>query len=101
MLLEENRFENIDCLGEKGQTPLHEAASKSHYEIVKILVDKGANINAKSDDESTPLHNVSNQSDENALKIAKLLIEGLMSMLKLKMEGLLSIIFLRSLEKMP
>ena len=75
MLLEENRFENIDCLGEKGQTPLHEAASKSHYEIVKILVDKDANVNAKSDNGSTPLHNISAKSGTNALKITQLLIE--------------------------
>ena len=75
MLLEENRFEDIDCLGQSGQTPLHEAAFECHYDIVKILVEKGANVNAKTSNGYIPLHYVSPSSRENALKIAKLLIE--------------------------
>jgi hypothetical protein len=37
-------------------TPLHWAAFKGHVDVVQALIQKGANINAKDNDDSTPLH---------------------------------------------
>ena len=38
------------------QTPLHWAARSGRYEMCKLLIEKGADVNAKSNDGSTPLH---------------------------------------------
>ncbi|MDA9766773.1 ankyrin repeat domain-containing protein, partial [bacterium] len=37
-------------------TPLHEAAHKSSFEMVKMLIDAGADVNAQDADGETPLH---------------------------------------------
>jgi cytohesin len=39
-----------------GSTPLHIAAYKGHVEIVKILLDRGADLNAKDNTGHAPLH---------------------------------------------
>jgi cytohesin len=51
--------------------PLHEAASRGHKEIVQLLIAKGANVKAKTDDGNTPLHSAVAKEHEN---IAELLI---------------------------
>ncbi len=38
-------------------TPLHVASEKGHLEVAKVLVEHGAQIDAKNDDEDTPLIN--------------------------------------------
>jgi ankyrin repeat protein len=38
-----------------GQTPLHLAAMRGHEEVVRILLDHGAEINARDDGDNTPL----------------------------------------------
>jgi ankyrin repeat protein len=38
-----------------GYMPLHEAARNEHLDIVKILLEKGADINARNKDDQTPL----------------------------------------------
>ena len=35
------------CLYAQHQTPLHEAASNGHEGVVKVLVEAGADVNAK------------------------------------------------------
>ncbi|CAG9324763.1 unnamed protein product [Blepharisma stoltei] len=47
---------NIDALTSMNRTPLHLAALHGHLGVAQLLVQKGANINAKDDDNSTPLH---------------------------------------------
>ena len=38
-----------------GETSLHYAVDKGHKEVVKILINAGANVNAKDEDGGTPL----------------------------------------------
>ena len=39
-----------------GETALHNAASRGHKDIVELLIEKGANVNAKGSDGKTALH---------------------------------------------
>ena len=47
---------SINELDEKKLTPLHYAARYSNIEVMKILVENGADINRLGDDDMTPLH---------------------------------------------
>jgi ankyrin repeat protein len=49
----------IDATSTIGRTPLHLASIRGHMNIVRTLVTKGANKNAKDFDESSPLHHAS------------------------------------------
>ena len=49
------RGANVNCRGEQGGTPLHEAAGNGQIEFAKLLLDHGANVNAKDDNGKTPL----------------------------------------------
>ncbi|GEM_PF-6838281 len=46
---------NVNLADDDGVTPLHEAAQGGLYEIVKLLIDYGANINAQNKSGWTPL----------------------------------------------
>jgi ankyrin repeat protein len=39
-----------------GRTPLHHAAERGHIEVASILLDAGADIDAREEDDETPLH---------------------------------------------
>jgi len=41
---------------EYGNTPLHEAASRGHVKVVKLLLERGADPNIQNKDGDTPLH---------------------------------------------
>lgn len=41
------------------RTPMHLAAIRGHTNIVRILIDHGADKNCKDFDENTPLHHAS------------------------------------------
>lgn len=45
-----------DSVDEDGYTPLHRAAYSNNVDIAKILIQYGANVNAKTEFEWTPLH---------------------------------------------
>lgn len=57
-----------------GKTPLHFAVEAENENIVKVLIDAGADVNAMNKDEYTPLRLVP-QSDDN-VNILKLLIDA-------------------------
>jgi len=53
-------------------TPLHCAAWKGHLEVVKALLDAGADINAKSQNDhygDTPLHAASHGNQKDVVKV--------------------------------
>jgi ankyrin repeat protein len=67
---------NVNSMGFRSygslvKPPLHEAASRGHKEIAQLLIAKGANVKAKTDDGKTPLHSAAAKEHEN---IAELLI---------------------------
>ncbi|KAI9137263.1 ankyrin repeat-containing domain protein, partial [Paraphysoderma sedebokerense] len=47
---------DVNCKDEYGYTPLHAAASYGHEEVVKYLIQMGANVNIRDEDGDTPLH---------------------------------------------
>eukprot|EP00296_Roombia_truncata_P007815 JP446268.1.p1 GENE.JP446268.1~~JP446268.1.p1 ORF type:complete len:426 (+),score=101.51 JP446268.1:74-1279(+) len=49
-------------------TPLHHAAYSGHSDIVKQLMQAGADINAKNRDQWTPLHQASHNGHSNVVK---------------------------------
>jgi ankyrin repeat protein len=48
---------DVNVKGDGGRTPLHEAAFNRHKEVVELLIDKDADVNAMDELEGlTPLH---------------------------------------------
>jgi len=52
---------------------LHTAARNDQKEVAELLIDKGANVNGKSDEAGTPLHQAADRGHE---EIVELLIAG-------------------------
>lgn len=48
----------VDVPADLGRTPLHVAAQYAHWENIEVLANHGANVHARTNDESTPLHSV-------------------------------------------
>ncbi len=46
----------VDAKDQNGNTPLHIAAQKGHFEIAELLIKNDADVNAKENDGNTPLH---------------------------------------------
>lgn len=55
--------------GETGDTAMHIACRNRNVEIVKLLVEHGANANARNAHGRTPLHEVAEVGDEALLRI--------------------------------
>jgi ankyrin repeat protein len=49
-------------------TPLHSAAAGSHAEIVKLLLEHGADPNAAQDGGFTPLHSAAGNDDRESVE---------------------------------
>lgn len=77
---------NLNLKDESGRTPLHYAVLNGRLEIVELLVENGADINAKDWIDETPLHLISKRkllkgrssaiARLHSLAIAKLLLEN-------------------------
>ncbi|KAI9278483.1 acyl-CoA-binding protein [Phascolomyces articulosus] len=46
----------VDGHDEDGLTALHHACDRGNLEMVKLLIELGANVNAKTNEQETPLH---------------------------------------------
>ena len=46
----------VEAHDSNGRTPLHWAARKGHRQVAAFLISKGANVNARDEDEASPLH---------------------------------------------
>jgi len=72
-LLREKKNIDINKKNKKGVTPIHPASSGGNTNIVKILIEKGADVDSPADkDGHTPLHDA---AFEGHLEIVKLLLE--------------------------
>ena len=61
-----------DHTGDVGETALHCAAFWGRYEIAKLLIAAGADVNALNDQKSTPLHEAACLKN---VKMARFLLE--------------------------
>ena len=58
---------------DSGAMPLHLAAFFNGPEVAKLLIDNGAEVNAKDEDGATPLHLA---AQKNTAAVVKLLIDN-------------------------
>ncbi|MDH4271604.1 MAG: ankyrin repeat domain-containing protein, partial [Candidatus Aminicenantes bacterium] len=52
----------VNATDPDGRTPLHWACRGVHYELLKFLVEKGADVNAQDNDEIAPLHSLASKA---------------------------------------
>ena len=66
-----------NCKNHEGHTPLHVACSKGHADIVKELLNYGANVDEMCNNKTTPLLSMDlwELSDEIVLTITKMLLD--------------------------
>lgn len=54
---------------EKGITPLHSAAADGHCEVMRMLIDAGANPNSRRSTGATPLYMAAQGGHVDAIKV--------------------------------
>ena len=67
-LVEQNP-ELVNARDKDSRTPLHWACRGVHLEMVKFLVDKGADVNAEDSNKVVPLHSLAVRNSAEAIKI--------------------------------
>ena len=55
-IIKKNAFRGLNYNDKDGNTPLHIAACFGDYNIVRTILDNGANLDRKNNDGNTPLH---------------------------------------------
>lgn len=48
-----------------GWTPLHEACNVGYYDVAKVLIAAGADVNTQGLDDDTPLHDSASSGHRN------------------------------------
>lgn len=56
--------------------PLHEACCEDRIQMVALLIDRGADVNARGDFGQTPLHFAVRNGDEESLELVTLLVNA-------------------------
>jgi len=64
---------DVNVKNNDGWTPLHSAAYYGHFEIVKYLVEHGADIIAKNNDGLTPLQCAESKDNEEIVEYLSVL----------------------------
>ncbi|RZK75885.1 MAG: ankyrin repeat domain-containing protein, partial [Pedobacter sp.] len=60
---------NIDKRDSLGNTPLYYASSRGARDIVKLLLDAGADVNLANNSTEIPLHVASRSSNKDIIKL--------------------------------
>jgi hypothetical protein len=61
---------DINALGVyKESTPLHQASDKGHVEVVRLLLEYGADVIAQDEDKATPLHRASRSGRAEIVRV--------------------------------
>ena len=67
-IIEQNP-ELVNAKDKDGRTPLHWACRGVHLEVVKFLVDKGADVNSEDSNKIVPLHSLGVRNSTKAIEI--------------------------------
>ncbi|MGD8536462.1 MAG: ankyrin repeat domain-containing protein [Candidatus Aminicenantes bacterium] len=67
-LIEQNP-ELVNAKDENGRTPLHWACRGVYIEVVRFLVDKGADVNAEDSNKVVPLHSLAVRNSAEAIEL--------------------------------
>ncbi len=66
----------LESKGSNGYTPLHRACLAKQVAVAKLLLDKGANVNARDDYQFTPLHRASGVPEQDLVLLQSLIDKG-------------------------
>lgn len=55
-----------------GWTPLHEACNLGYYDVAKVLIGAGAEVNTQGLDDDTPLHDASSSGHKDVRFFARI-----------------------------
>lgn len=55
-----------------GWTPLHEACNLGYYDVAKVLISAGAEVNTQGLDDDTPLHDASSSGHKDVCSFSML-----------------------------
>lgn len=68
------KMQNIDPYDSYGQTPLHRACANSSFKAAKILIEHGADVNALTDNNDSPLTILASQKEQD-INLLKMLLD--------------------------
>ena len=58
---------------QEARTPLHKAVIREHIDIMRLLVENGAEVNARDEYGETPLHQT---AERGYIEVVRLLVEN-------------------------
>jgi ankyrin repeat protein len=73
LLLNKGALVNVTSTNQMENMPLHAAAAGRHFEIVKLLIENGAPVNARQHGGWSPLHSAAQNGD---IEMAEALVES-------------------------